>query len=122
MTADSVDRGNNYRIPLLMQDGFTMMDPDTSEASTSDKTTETGQQDQRQESKSGSSELNQSSQDALSPQQAEGAKSVLLKLHRERLAAADERRVSTNKAVIDGKMKAIDAAYFGIVSQYPEII
>ena len=51
-----------------------------------------------------------------------GAKSVLLKLHRERLAAADERRVSTNKAVIDGKMKALDAAYFGIVSQYPEII
>ena len=122
MTADSVDRGNNYRIPLSKQDGFTMTDPDTSEVSTSDKTTETGRQDQPPEFKSGSMEQNPSIQDALSPQQAEGAKSVLLSLHRQRLAAADERRVSTNKAVIDGKMKALDAAYFGIVSQYPEII
>ena len=122
MTADSVDHGNNYKIHLSKQDGFTMTDPDTSEAFTSDKTTETGQQDRPPEFKFGSMELNMSIQDALSPQQAEGAKLVLLKLHRERLAAADERRVSTNKAVIDGKMKALDAAYFGIVSQYPEII
>ena len=99
-----------------------MTDPDTSEASTSDKTTETGQQDQLPEFKSGSMDQNQSIQSELSPQQAEGAKLVLLSLHRQRLAAADERRVSTNKAVIDGKMKALDAAYFGIVSQYPEII
>jgi hypothetical protein len=46
----------------------------------------------------------------------------LLSLHRQRLAVADERKANTNNAVIDGKLKALNAAYFGIVSQYPEII
>jgi hypothetical protein len=122
MTAASVDLGNSYRMPLLMQGGFMMMDPDTLEESSSDKTTETGQQGHPPEYKSGSMEQSQSEQSKLSQQQAAGAKSVLLSLHRQRLAVADERKANTNNAVIDGKLKALNAAYFGIVSQYPEII
>ena len=99
-----------------------MTDQNSSPESSSGKTTETGQQVQQPESKSGSLETLPSE---LSSLQQSGVQKVLRDLARDR-AVAEEALQNVNfdrqKGIISGQLIGLNAAYWGIVTQYPDII
>ena len=99
-----------------------MTDPNTSPGYSSGRITETGQQAQPSGFKSGSLETLPSE---LSNLQQQGVQKVLRDLARDR-AIAEEALRSVNfdrqKGIIGGQLIGLNAAYWGIVTQYPDII
>jgi hypothetical protein len=99
-----------------------MTDPNTSQESSFDKTTQTGQQAQPSVSKSSSLETFPSD---LSGLQTQGVKKVLRDLARDRAIAEEVLRnvnFDRQKGIIGGQLIGLNAAYWGIVTQYPDII
>ena len=121
-TQDLEDHGNNYKTQWSIRAGGMMMDPNTSQGSTSDRTTEPENRDQPSGCRSGNRETIPSE---LSLLERQGLLQVLNDLKRSRSIAGEAERNANFerlKGIHRGQCIAYDIAYFGIVAQYPEVI